>query len=504
MNQLFALALVIGIFVHDLAQSSARPSDAIDQANHPILWLLLIAALVAVAIFNLLTRRTARQLTALSLRRFDRIWSVYRVIILLLFGAALRHGALRLIRATTGDIILIDELIMLAGPIAMLVAGFASHYTLEKRLYEASLIRRIDSGMPVTALAPRSRFVLMRIRSELGLALGPLLLIMAWLETVNTFIPIDYTWQRIPLAPTVQFIGAAIIFIFSPVIVRYLWNTTPMPEGIIRQRITDLCQTHHVRVRQCLLWITQSDGSIGITNAAVMGLLSRFRYILITDALIQRMPVDQVEAVIAHELGHVKRQHLFWLLMVAIALLIGSEIIAQFAIDTYHANATTVLDSTDTMDGYDNTDSSGNTTSSDTLNAAAFLTLGLWIITFGWVSRRFERQADTFAVQHFALTYRSENNAVGFDGFDNANRITDAAIENMRAALLNVAQLNHTNPRKRSWRHGSIAWRCNYLATLIDKNPEQLPIDRTIARIKIITGFTVIGFLAYELFFTLL
>jgi hypothetical protein len=55
----------------------------------------------------------------------------------------------------------------------------------------------------------------------------------------------------------------------------------------------------------------------------------------------------------------------------------------------------------------------------------------------------------------------------------------------MAGALGRVAALNYINPRRRSWRHGSIAWRQAYLTGLVGRNSSHLPIDRMVARLKI-------------------
>ena len=87
---------------------------------------------------------------------------------------------------------------------------------------------------------------------------------------------------------------------------------------------------------------------------------------------------------------------------------------------------------------------------------------------FGWVSRRFERQADAFAVRHMAEGEHVDADAVGV----------------MTRALERVATLNHVPVARRSWRHGSIAWRQDYLHSLVGTSVDVSPIDRTVTRIK--------------------
>ena len=68
-----------------------------------------------------------------------------------------------------------------------------------------------------------------------------------------------------------------------------------------------------------LLWKT-----FGVMiNAGVMGLVAPLRFILLTDGLVERMPVERIEAVMAHEVAHVSKRHIFWLIVTP-GLWIGS------------------------------------------------------------------------------------------------------------------------------------------------------------------------------------
>ena len=50
-------------------------------------------------------------------------------------------------------------------------------------------------------------------------------------------------------------------------------------------------------------------------TAGIMGLVRKFRYILVTKALLHYLSPEELDAVIAHEIGHVKKYHLFFYLM---------------------------------------------------------------------------------------------------------------------------------------------------------------------------------------------
>ena len=60
-------------------------------------------------------------------------------------------------------------------------------------------------------------------------------------------------------------------------------------------------------------------------TAGVMGLVKRFRYLLITPAMLNAMTPEEIEAVMSHEIGHVKKHHLQLYLL----FFIGFGLLAQ-------------------------------------------------------------------------------------------------------------------------------------------------------------------------------
>jgi Zn-dependent protease with chaperone function len=103
-------------------------------------------------------------------------------------------------------------------------------------------------------------------------------------------------------------------------------------------------------------------------------------------------------------------------------------------------------------------------------------TVGLWAWLFGYISRRFERQADTFAVQH--LAERMPDPALG------PGTIGPAAAEAMASALEAVCRLNHMPIQRHNWRHGSVQWRIDYLRELVGRPIDNVPVDRQVRRIR--------------------
>ena len=115
--------------------------------------------------------------------------------------------------------------------------------------------------------------------------------------------------------------------------------------------------------------------------------------------------------------------------------------------------------------------------------------LGLGLVAFGFASRRFERQADTYAVQLLSAgaPTQSETGVVATGVV-----ATGAAVDAMAGALGTVALLNNVAPTRSSWRHGSIAWRQDYLRTLTGSDCDAMSIDRLVVAMRWIAA-AVIG-----------
>lgn len=448
--QLTLLALVAGILAHD-----ALPMPMPAPLGTAIA-LLIGPKLLLAGYYTWKCRRVLLTLgtkaAADALPRLDRASSLFRTGVLVLFAGDLWAGSLNHLRAlfpstlntATGNPILVDEFFFLLPSLLMHLWAWNVYYPIDRRLREAMLIHQFDVDGVFHGIWSRKEYLICQIRHQMALVLVPMLLLIGWHECVEAF-----ARDRFDIMPQalLQLSGAAGIFLFSPVMIRYLWDTAPIPEGELRDHLLALCRQYRVGVCELLEWRTHG----GMINAAVMGLIRPLRFILLSDGLVENLPRPEVVAVMTHELAHVRKHHTLWLLLVAITL-IGTLTLA--------CKTTAYL--LVIWGGY-----LEQTSLAVNMATMAVIATG-WVAGFGWVSRRFERQADVFAVGHMA-----ENEPVG-----------DRDVEAMAGALGRVARLNHVSETRRSWRHGSIAWRQAYLRTLVGTAPCRWAIDRVVGRIK--------------------
>jgi len=102
-----------------------------------------------------------------------------------------------------------------------------------------------------------------------------------------------------------------LVSVFGPVLIKKLWGCTSLEPGAYRARIEATCTRAGLDYADILKW--ELFGGSMIT-AGVMGLVGRFRYILVTPALMDALDDDELDAVILHEIGHVQRYHMLFYL----------------------------------------------------------------------------------------------------------------------------------------------------------------------------------------------
>ena len=483
---LFVLLLAMGILVHDQVLGNPVGGGALISDPRLLLAVIFLPRLLLVAVYAWLCRRTAARLgtahAPAALRLLDRATAALRAAALLLYALDLYLGVLRWVRLHTWNLLLLDDVLFLTPTLLVIAAGWWFYYPIDRRLRDAALLARLDAGLPIHPVWTRRQYLVAQFRHQVAMLLVPLLLIMAWEELVRRHVPARPVFLGLGLDTFLAGGGAMAMLLLAPLLIRRIWDTARLPDGPLRDRLTGLCRQYHVRVRELLLWRTYG----GMINGAVLGFIAPVRYVLLTDALLELMPAREVEAVMAHELAHIRKHHLLWLALASLAVLglcgtaVGVLVRLAASIpgaDRLPARFWQILGNGDNQ-------------------ALAMLVLGLALCApvFCWISRRFERQADTFAVQHLTRARAVASSTTGAEG---TLLIDPDSVAVMAQALQSVADLNRIPVARRSWRHGSIAWRQDYLRELPGRPIDRLAIDRVVLRIKIATAIAVAASLAF-------
>ena len=188
-----------------------------------------------------------------------------------------------------------------------------------------------------------------------------------------------------------------------PTLLRNTWETVPLGDGVQRDLLQAARQAGF-RSRALLVWKT---GNM-MANAAIVGVSARSRVVLFSDSLLAQLDLRELAAVFAHEMGHAFRHHVPIFVVWATSFFMGADLLASW-----------IFPNSPWLAG-----------------GLVVATMGVWYFAFGFMSRRFELEADLFSLDllhdHHALI---------------------SALERVGGKLRDVA----------SWRHFSTTERVRFL-----------------------------------------
>ncbi|MGE5334374.1 MAG: M48 family metallopeptidase [Nitrososphaerota archaeon] len=121
---------------------------------------------------------------------------------------------------------------------------------------------------------------------------------------------VEFVYLLLAVAPNTWWLWTGLAVLLFTVVLANLapilllplfYKLTPLPDGDVRQRALALAEQANTRVRG--IYSMNMSAKTTAANAAVMG-LGNTRRIVIGDTLLQNYTPDEIEVVVAHELGH--------------------------------------------------------------------------------------------------------------------------------------------------------------------------------------------------------
>jgi STE24 endopeptidase len=264
--------------------------------------------------------------------------------------------------------------------------------------------------------------------------------------------------------------AAVVVLVLAPEPLRRVLHTARLPDSLLRQRLDALSALARTRYREVLLWHTHYT----FGNAAVMGVFPRLRYVLLSDLLLESMDDREIEAVFAHELGHVVHRHTLWYLAFIVAVGIVWSLLASGVAVALHRSGLPAWADT-TLDA----------------SAGAALLVGA-VALFGAFSRRVERQADVFAARAMQLAVAARPGGDGFRPDVLGSPVGPHGAEALASALHRAAVINNMPVSARSFRHGSIARRIAFIRSLAYDPSRTFRFDRAMRRLYAAVGAALV------------
>lgn len=260
-----------------------------------------------------------------------------------------------------------------------------------------------------------------KIRFLLGTSLFPILMLLGFIDVIQ-ILPLHDSYTA------VLNIGLVVIFLILVLpwtAVRFM-DTTPIA-GVEQKWIKGLTQAAGLGKIEVAIWNTNKRNM----NAVVVGFVSPFRKLLLSDQLIERLPRTQLAMVILHEAAHLKRRHLP-LRMLSIIPIWGTAAAISPWFETSQWFAPT----------------------------GSISCILLTLLTLRWVSHRTEHDADIEACR-IAASLSDQFNELP-DSFEQAGR-------ELSRALLEVTS-ERTSSRKSSWMHPGVLARISTMRANREKS----------------------------------
>ncbi len=280
---------------------------------------------------------------------------------------------------------------------------------------------RVFLGLRIRFLAVGLAPQLVYLNLYRWMATGPNL----WTRYTDRFPSLHYAMSGVLLF---------LLFALSPLFVRLLFPRIPLqqyqPDCPLIAPLVQMANRAEVTLGRLDVWCT---GAMRMANAAVTGIWGGNRRVFITDSLLKELPVPELLAVLAHEMGHVHFRHL----LINFLLAISTGMVSIWFIWLV----------------------------ADVVSSELILTLGIFglqigyiLIVFSFFLRRFEHQADLYAAHILGRP----------DWLCNA--------------LLRLAQINGTPMTKSSLTHPSIHDRIHRIRRDVDQNG--LDLSRPLRRFR--------------------
>ncbi|MEJ5299819.1 MAG: M48 family metalloprotease [Thermodesulforhabdaceae bacterium] len=226
-------------------------------------------------------------------------------------------------------------------------------------------------------------------------------------------------------------LGFVIFSFFGVGFIVKTWQCKPLPRGPKRDLIERFLKAHQFSVRDILLW-TPLASERDLT-AGIMGFLPRFRYILITPALLEVLSDEELLSVIAHEMGHIRKFHMPFYLAFFTGYILIVYAFSDFVI-LWVLSREKLISLAATSDFF-------SVTVLALLTTIPFLIFLLvyFRFIFGYFSRNCERQADLYTLELLGTPLPLTN------------------------SLRKIAVLSGNVGNKRNWHHYSIIERIEFI-----------------------------------------
>ncbi len=113
----------------------------------------------------------------------------------------------------------------------------------------------------------------------------------------------------------------SLLMVFMPRFIQTWWGCEPFSPSRKVWELEAFLRERSFRYRRLLRWPLFEGRAL---TAGIMGIVPRYRYILVTDGLMEALSVEELQSVLAHEMGHARYRHMLFYLIFLLGYMVLS------------------------------------------------------------------------------------------------------------------------------------------------------------------------------------
>lgn len=254
------------------------------------------------------------------------------------------------------------------------------------------------------------------------------------------------------------------VALLAPLLIKKFWRCKPLPPGVARGRIEEICRQTGLEYSDILVWNLFGGAMI---TAGVMGLVGRVRYILVTPALLSSLRPDELDAVMLHEIGHVQKHHMIFYLLFFSGYMACNFVLFEPALYLLYI----FQPAYDFLSMLKISKSDAYAIMLSTTIIGSFILYFRFV--FGYFMRNFERQADIHLYKYTA----------------------DAS--SLISTFYKIAAYSRQAMEKPNWHHFSVGQRIRFLERC-QSDPSAIQLHHTKIK-KMMTGYLIIVLIIFSI-----
>jgi len=181
-----------------------------------------------------------------------------------------------------------------------------------------------------------------------------------------------------------------LLMLFMPAFIQSWWGCRPISSSEKARELEEFLREKGFKYRRLLSWPIFEGRMM---TAGIMGILPRYRYLLITDSLLKALSAEELKAVLAHEMGHAKYRHLLLYVVFFVGFMVLSTGLFDLFFYLFYGHPFF-------LDMMSRGDSQAISLFYMIMSAPMLLCLFVYFrYVMGFFMRHFERQADLYSAE---------------------------------------------------------------------------------------------------------